>query len=271
MKKNHIHTVRLQIREHLEKTYPANEAQTIEHLIQEFIEENDDEIQLQVAENILQQVIEGTPVQYITGRTWFSDFEINVNSSVLIPRPETDELVHWILQQEDKKVEHKVWDIGTGSGCIALALKKHAPKWKIFASDISQKTLQCARTNGKRLHLDIDWLQHDIFSDEMPMDTPVDILVSNPPYILQKEKEEMDAHVLREPHQALFVPEDDALIFYKRIEESAKKILAPQGKIYFEVHSTFALDTKIMMEERGWSTVLRRDMQGNWRMLYCSR
>lgn len=263
--------MKIQIAEQLNKIYSESEAKAIEQLLLDFIEEQDNTDQIHAAERVLRQVVDQTPVQYIIGKTWFSDFEVMLNEHVLIPRPETDELVHWILQEEQSERHNEVWDIGTGSGCIALALKRHAPNWQVMASDSSEKSLACAQANAERLGLQIQWHLHDILLDPYPGDGKLDIIVSNPPYILKSEKIHIDAHVLLEPHAALFVPEDDPLIFYKKIEEWGQTHLTEQGKIYFEVHSAYAIETEKMLQERGWTTELRKDMHGNWRMLCCIR
>lgn len=259
-----------ELKELLEQNYPLNEAEIILRLLQEHLDSFPEEEKQQQLNRIFKLVQTNTPVQYITGRAWFSDFELHVNEHVLIPRPETDELVYWILKDEQKTAQLNVWDIGTGSGCIALALKKHAPSWNVLATDINPLSLSCAQENAKRLGLDIQWRLHDILNDTSP-ELQMDIIVSNPPYIPESEKENLEAHVLQEPHRALFVPDDDPLLFYRRIADIAAENLNLGGRLYFELHSNYALQTEAMLKEQGWHCELKRDMQGTWRMIRCTK
>ena len=167
------------------------------------------------------------PLQYILGTTYFMDLELEVNAAVLIPRPETEELVHWIISDEDKLNPLKILDIGTGSGCIAVSLKKAAQQWNIAALDVSEQALDVAQRNASKNEVSIQFHLDDIF-DKKKWLKPLDIIVSNPPYVVPSEKEQMLSNVLDyEPDLALFVPEEDPLLFYKRIIEFAQQNLKP--------------------------------------------
>ena len=174
---------------------------------------------LQVLEIILQKLRAHEPIQYIFGHTEWKGLDLRVTPATLIPRPETAELVDWVLQVADKDKPLRVLDIGTGSGCIAIALKKAAPLWHVTGVDISSEALTIARDNAERNNVEVNWLQADILSPISNSQLPItDIIISNPPYICDSEKAEMDARVLDyEPHAALFVPDHDPLLFYHRI------------------------------------------------------
>jgi release factor glutamine methyltransferase len=210
--------------------------------------------------------------------------KLQVNSSVLIPRPETEELVHWIIQdikksgkdvferkhaEADVTNELKILDIGTGSGCIALALKKEMPKAEVWGCDISEEALNTARRNGSELDIRVDFQGIDILDNAQHRLLPtVDIIVSNPPYIPLQEKNSMPQNVVQsEPHLALFVPDEDSLIFYRAIAEFGKNRLYPQGNIYFEIHENIAERVMKLLNDMNYLTVLKKDMQGKDRMI----
>lgn len=215
----------------------------------------------------LKKLIVGEPLQYVLGKSWFCGIELEVNSSVLIPRPETEELVNLILKENKKNIP-KIIDLGTGSGCIAVALKKNIADAIVYAVDISKEALTCAKKNAIAQHTDIHFLQKDILHEELG-DLKFDIIVSNPPYIPHEEEQEMRPQVVNfEPHVALFVPNNNALVFYKRIIELAKKHLLPNGKIYVEIHERL----KPLLEEELYKNSISeynfiQDMQGKTRML----
>lgn len=182
----------------------------------------------QIARDLLQHY----PPQYIIGSTYFCDLLLKVDERVLIPRPETEELVHLILNENPHQTL-KVLDIGTGSGAIALALKKARPNWEVYAADISNEALDLARENAELNQLEITFMQSDVYSRIVTSD--FDIIVSNPPYISYKDKEEVDLNVLRsEPHLALFA-EENGLAIYRRIISGASEFLKDGGKLYFEI------------------------------------
>jgi release factor glutamine methyltransferase len=179
------------------------------------------------------------PLQYILGTTYFMDLELEVNAAVLIPRPETEELVQWIVSDEDKLNPLTILDIGTGSGCIAISLKKAAQQWNVSALDVSEQALDVAQRNASKNEVSVQFHLEDIL-DKKPWLKPLDVIVSNPPYVVPSEKEQMLSNVLDyEPDLALFVPEQDPLLFYKRIIEFAQQNLKPSGALYFEINPIF--------------------------------
>lgn len=218
------------------------------------------------------QLLAHRPVQYVLGESYFYGLKLWVTEAVLIPRPETEELVDWILKSTDKGGKLQVIDIGTGSGCIPLALKKNMPLAEVYAADISEDALAVARKNAQDLQLDVHFKLMDILDPEQGDGQPQwDIIVSNPPYITVAEKAAIQPNVLDyEPHLALFVSNNDPLQFYKVIETFARKKLKPGGRVFLELHRDFAEETALYYRDRGWQTILRKDMQDNNRMLCCS-
>jgi len=208
------------------------------------------------------------PLQYILGEAHFMDLSLKVNEHVLIPRPETEELVQWVIDEiRDGKSEIRILDIGTGSGCIAIALAKALPKSKIYAMDISKKALEVAMQNAAMNQVAIEFIQADIFN--MDFNENFDVIVSNPPYVRESEKEEMRNNVkAQEPKEALFVPDEDPLRFYKAIAEFSKKNLMSGGKIFFEINQYLAKETQeILVDNQFQEVELRKDIFGNFRML----
>ncbi|HBK29298.1 MAG TPA: peptide chain release factor N(5)-glutamine methyltransferase [Parabacteroides sp.] len=189
------------------------------------------------------------PIQYIIGKTRFCGHTFNLTSSVLIPRPETAGLVQMIIQ-DFKKKPATILDIGTGSGCIAISLASELPKSKVTAVDISEEALIVAKENAKQNNVDIDWLLMDILSDEsLPLLKHYDCIVSNPPYVMENEKDAMEHNVLDyEPQLALFVPNDDPLLFYRRIAHVGKKFLKKGGCLYFEINERFGTEMINLLE-----------------------
>lgn len=214
------------------------------------------------------------PIQYILGDTVFYGFSFKVNQDVLIPRPETEELVEWILRdyQADKNTRRqRILDIGTGSGCIAIAIAKMLPEAEVYAMDISENALKIAQSNAQDNDVDINFIKSDILQLDS-LDTTFDIIVSNPPYVRQLEKQEMKPNVLEnEPHIALFVSDHNPLIFYEKITELAQKSLGEKGVLYFEINQYLGNETKNMIREKGFSSVdLRKDFNTNDRMIRAS-
>ena len=222
--------------------------------------------------HILQKLRANEPIQYIFGHTEWMGLDLSLTPATLIPRPETAELVEWILQMADKNQPLKVLDIGTGSGCIALALKKRAPMWSVTGLDISQEALEVAKENAVRNHLEVNWLQADILSPNANSLLPIaDIIVSNPPYICNSEKKEMQARVLDyEPHSALFVPDDDPLLFYRQIAQLfSQKGEAEKGLLFFEINEAYGNEVCAMLRAMGYTDVqLKNDMYGKPRMVF---
>ena len=217
------------------------------------------------------ELLKGKPLQYVTGIAWFIGKPFKVNEHVLIPRPETEELVQWITEdKKSKKAKLTILDIGTGSGCIPIALKLLLPQAEITTCDISNDALVVANENAVTLSANVTMLQVDILDKaQWEQLGKYDVIVSNPPYIPIAEKEQLDINVRDyEPGTALFVPNDDALLFYRTIAEFGKIYLNKGGNIYCELHRDYAEATKILFEEMGYSDVLlQKDMQGNLRML----
>ena len=224
-------------------------------------------------EIILQKLRAHAPIQYIFGHTEWMGLDLRVTPATLIPRPETAELVEWVLQMGDRDKQLKVLDIGTGSGCIALALKKAAPNWDVTGLDISEDALKVAKENAGRNNAEVHWLQADILSPHCPVASSphhlhFDIIVSNPPYICNCEKKDMDARVLDyEPHSALFVPDTDPLLFYRQIASLATS----PAMLFFEINEAYGSEVCEMMMEMGYTDIqLKNDMYGKPRMVYGS-
>lgn len=209
------------------------------------------------------------PVQYILGETEFFGLPFKVNPDVLIPRPETEELVDWILQDLKlaENTKPKILDIGTGSGCIAISLAKNLPQAAVSALDVSAAALETARKNAVLNGVEVNFLQNDILSmQELP--EQYDIIVSNPPYVRELEKLEMKANVLEnEPETALFVKDEDPLLFYDKITKLAQRALKEKGSLYFEINQYLASETEQLLKIAGMETELRKDFLGNFRML----
>lgn len=207
------------------------------------------------------------PVQYVVGETWFYDLKISVEKGVLIPRPETEELVHWIIQSEKKS--SSILDIGTGSGCIPLALKNILLNTRVLACDISEVAINIAKVNAEQLELDVDFFRMNVLNKSDWGDDKFDVIVSNPPYIPIVEKNVMHENVLEyEPDLALFVPDETPLIFYDTIASFGLNNLNIGGRLYFEIHENFGPETLAMLETKGYADLeMRQDMQGKNRMI----
>lgn len=207
------------------------------------------------------------PLQYVLGETEFYGLKFFVNENVLIPRPETEELVEWILRDHLGSNE-KIIDIGTGSGCIPVTLKKQLPQAEISAMDFSEKALETAKNNAGFHQAEVEFIHSDFLSMDFSALPDFDIIVSNPPYIAEFERSSMNKNVLEfEPASALFVPDDNALIFYKRIIEFAQKKLNPNGKIYVEINQNLAKETQALFQINFNYVELKKDISGNYRML----
>lgn len=217
---------------------------------------------------VLSQLRLEKPIQYILGSTDFMDMEFIVNKDVLIPRPETEELVRWVIAEHtNQDMALNVLDIGTGSGCIAISLAKALKNAKVFALDVSEKALRTAELNAIKNKVEIECIQSDILITES-LKEKFDIIVSNPPYVRVLEKELMSSNVIEnEPEIALFVSDDDPLVFYRRITEFAKANLKKGGSLYFEINQYLGEETKALLEN-GFSNIeLRKDIFGKERML----
>ena len=229
-----------------------------------------DEIQTSRWESILEDLKKYKPVQYLLGETEFYGLRFLVNENVLIPRPETEELVEWILR-ENQQPNLKILDIGTGSGCIPIALKKNLPDAQVFALDVSEGALATAQKNAEWNAADISFIQKNILETD-DLQQQFDIIISNPPYVRNLEKAEINPNVLEyEPHLALFVEDTDALLFYRKIAQLALKNLKEHGQLYFEINQYLGKETVALLENLGFQNIeLRQDMYGNDRMIRCT-
>ncbi len=280
-----IQTIRENIKKDLKQQYPDREIDAICHILfSTRLHLKKHEVGLK-RKNILAQKDQhwfdraigklkaGYPVQHITGQAEFYGMVLDVTPEVLIPRPETEELVRWIIKGQTIPGP-MIIDIGTGSGYIALALKKHIPGSSIIAMDVDGSALVIASKNAARLELDLQFYLYDILDENHPVEQfRADIIVSNPPYIPVSEKENMAIHVTdHEPHSALFVPNDDPLVFYKAIAGFARHQLQEGGKLYLEVHETYGVKVIERLEAEGFSGLeLRRDINGKDRMIKAIR
>ena len=222
--------------------------------------------------NIVERLTKYEPIQYIFGKTDFYGFKFEVNPSVLIPRPETEELVELIVHDYPQKKELDILDVGTGSGCIAITLKKLLNKSQVYALDISEEALKTAKRNAVRNRAIITFFQKDILTPSKTADSieeEFDIIVSNPPYIMEKEKASMEANVLDyEPSLALFVPDDNPLLYYHRITMFAEQKLKKKGYIYFEINSQLGEQTVNMLRLMEFKNVeLIQDLSGKDRFV----
>ncbi len=210
------------------------------------------------------------PIQYVLGKAWFYGREFEVNNHVLIPRPETEELVAWVLETTGVG-EHRILDIGTGSGCIPVTLAAEAPQSKVSAYDISDGALKVAAANARKNTVNVEYRKVDILNwkDHRADFQKWDIVVSNPPYIRQKESKLMKKNVLdHEPHLALFVDDSSPLIFYQHISEFAVNFLNTDGFLFFEINEAFAEKTGTMLRELGFVDIqIRKDLFGKDRMI----
>lgn len=215
---------------------------------------------------IFGRLMEGEPVQYVLGRAEFCGRWFDVRPGVLIPRPETEELCAWITADSKVSASPKVLDIGTGSGCIAITLQLDMPESKVTAWDISADALDVAHENAQQLGANVNFVKLDALNAKPEGEW--DVIVSNPPYICEKEKKDMAVNVLEhEPHTALFVPDADPLLFYRAITRLAVQTLSKGGRLYFEINPIYADDTCRMMRAEGMTAVeLRSDMYGKQRM-----
>ena len=243
--------------------------------------------QLHHLTEIHHRLLQHEPVQYAIGEAWFYGMKLTIDQNVLIPRPETEELVDWVVMdvksswsdvfsgqtgKSDKSTELRILDVGTGSGCIALALKKAMPGAEVWGCDISDDALNLARRNGSELDIRIDFLAVDFLDAAQRTQLPMyNIIVSNPPYIPQGQRASMHKNVLyHEPHAALFVPDEDPLVFYRALAEFGASGLEKQGSIYMEINEEFGERVLQLLQENGYNCELRKDLQGKDRMIRAS-
>ncbi|WDF62571.1 peptide chain release factor N(5)-glutamine methyltransferase [Flavobacterium sp. KACC 22763] len=230
-----------------------------------------DENDFEIWDELLKQLKKEVPIQYLLGKTNFYGLDFEVNENVLIPRPETEELVEWIINENatpDKSKKIRILDIGTGSGCIAISLAKNLPNAEVVAIDVSKKAIETAKRNAVQNNVEVTFVLLDILKEE-ELKCQFDIIVSNPPYVRNLEKEEIKKNVLDyEPHLALFVEDNDALIFYRKIASLAKNALLEKGKLYFEINQYLGKEMIDLLEGMSFQNVeLRKDIYDNDRML----
>ena len=217
---------------------------------------------------IIHRLQNNEPIQYITGKGYFFGYEFKVTSATLIPRPETEELVDWVLTEMKKKPSKKwrILDIGTGTGCIPITIKKEFPLAEVSAIDVSTEALKVATENAKQLNAEVTFMEKDILVVK-DLDT-YDIIISNPPYVRNLEKVEIKENVLQhEPHLALFVDDNDPLIFYKKITQLAHQSLADDGMLFFEINQYLGNETQEMMQPYFKNITLQTDFMSNNRMM----
>lgn len=219
---------------------------------------------------IVQRLNDHEPIQYVLGDEEFLGRRFLVSPAVLIPRPETEELVKQVPfpPATGEETTVRILDIGTGSGCIAISLKSLMPHAEVYATDVSNEALTIAQKNIERLEPQVKLLKHDILHEDIPVHD-LDVIVSNPPYVTQQEKESMQQHVLdHEPHVALFVPDNDPLVFYKAIAARGKKVLKPGGKVVVEINALYGNETVSVFESENYTdVVLIKDMHGKNRFV----
>ena len=231
------------------------------------------ETDLEKWKTIISELKTEKPIQYITGEAWFYGYRFEVNENTLIPRPETEELVEWIVEStkhEAGSLKLNILDIGTGSGCIPISLKKEIPNAGVFTIDVSEKALEMARKNAVDNEVEVNFMLKNILETDSLVEK-YDVIVSNPPYVRNLEKQEIKKNVLAyEPHLALFVEDSDALLFYRKIAQLALTSLTPNGKLFFEINQYLGKETVALLENLGFKNIeLRKDFVGNDRMICC--
>ncbi len=259
----------------LEKVYDRREAESISCILIEdlfginkvdILTSEPSPFKKEELERYIQRLLQNEPIQYVTGLAHFYGRIFKIKPKTLIPRPETEELCDLIL--EENTIENpEILEVGVGSGCIGITLALEA-NGKAYGTDVSNEALEISKLNAHLLEANITFVKSDILTEELPV-TDLDILVSNPPYIPEQDKEKMHENVLRyEPDLALFVPNDDPLIFYRSIAERGLYALKKNGKLYFEIHERYGEDVQRLLESLGYKHVIvHKDMQGKERMV----
>jgi len=279
------------LREALTAAHEPSEAEAMAALVVEHVGKKklnqlkQEEITIEETQQInriLQQLLTHRPLQYVLNEAWFYGLKFEVNESVLIPRPETEELVDWTIKEvRSKKYEVRsealttqhspfsILDIGTGSGCIPIAIKKNLPETEVSAIDVCSDALYTATTNAVNNETEIIFMLFDFLDEGKWSDLgKYDIIVSNPPYIKTTEANTMSKHVLDfEPHKALFVPDEDALLFYRKIADFALQHIQSKGAVYVEINQQLGKETVELFQQKGFTVELKKDMSGNERMI----
>lgn len=218
----------------------------------------------------IERLLKNEPVQHVTGIAHFMGEKFLVNENVLVPRPETEELVDWVIR-ENADAKFVIWDIGTGSGCIAMSISKAFKAAQVFGIDISEEALEVARKNDRRIGSSVEFVCQDVLIGIPDILRP-DVIISNPPYIPEEEKALMNRNVVDyDPELALFVPNEDPLLFYRRIAEVGLEVLSENGLIYFEIHESQGAAVVELLSQLGYETELRKDLQGKDRMVRARR
>lgn len=217
----------------------------------------------------LARLKQGEPYQYVIGKAEFMKLPFFVNKEVLIPRPETEELVEWILKEYSEDFSGNILDIGTGSGAIAISLKKHLPKAQVYGIDVSKDAIEVAKKNANIHMVEVDFLERDIFKLSADKKLPKwDLIVSNPPYIPEREKEKMDRQVVNfEPQKALFVPNEKPLLYFQAICDYAISHSKPEASVYVEIHQDLKAETQTIFERKFTQVKAKKDISSNWRMI----
>ena len=283
MPENTIKAVIAYVKSELLEFYPAHELNSMLYImLDKFFDVSKKEVLIgtekRLSESELLKIIYAVkdlkkhkPLAYILGEWEFFGLPFIVNEYTLIPRPETEELVQLIIE-ENKLSNPTILDIGTGSGCIAISLKATIPNSQVFAYDVSKEALGVAEQNANKNNVKVTFKEVDILNDKENLTFRFDVIVSNPPYIPVKDKDSMNKNVLEyEPHLALFVENEQPLLFYTAIAEFAKNHLINNGKLYFEIHESLGNELKNMLETKGFSNIeIVKDMNGKNRMVKCS-
>ncbi len=278
MVKTKAFTLVKHIRQQLANTYPEEAEAMAFEIVQHFSGLDRTQIILntlfttgprfekQVA-NYIHRLQHHEPLQYVLGSVYFYNRRFKVTPATLIPRPETEELVQWIIEDQQNTKNAQLLDVGTGSGCIATTLALELPNHHVLGTDISKEALAVARKNATALEAHVQWRQANVF-EPWPI-TNYHVIVSNPPYVLNSEKETMQLNVLQyEPGMALFVPDTNPLLFYKRIAQQATLHLHPNGALYFEINEKFGQDTVNLLRNLGFTHIcLKQDINGKDRMV----
>lgn len=281
-----IQKTKQHIRESLKDTYPEAEAGGIAQLVLEHVLQKSrlqlslsqqDEVSLMHQEQVESAIIrlqQHEPVQYVLGIAHFYGLELQVNEHVLIPRPETEELVDLVIKEHKGQQHLRVMDVCAGSGCIPLALAANLQPKTVYGLEISEGALQVAKTNADKYNLTVEWLQQDVFEPVQNIAAgSLDIITSNPPYVLEEEKELMRENVLQyEPHLALFVPDKDPIKYYIRIANLGLELLKENGRLYFEINERYGADVKSYLVQIGCTQVnIIKDMFGKDRIIAAKR
>lgn len=286
-----LHKAKRHFTSKLTERFPQREAEQLMRILLEDLFDIDqkhqlmepelriDELQYTRLANAVKRLLEGVPVQYVTGKAWFDGLLFEVNGSVLIPRPETEELVQWAAEALTRRTIElgsvtvdrplRIWDVGTGSGCIAVAMAKRFPQAEVKAFDVSKEALETARRNVIYNKVKVDFIYDDVLHPQsLVWHQTVDLVISNPPYIRESERVTMERNVLdHEPSQALFVPDDDPLLFYRQILTLAKHQLNPNGAIWFEINEALAQETVLLAHSIGFEAKVFNDFAGKERFV----